>query len=126
MPLDIYLSETADVAAATASDLRLSLEDDGVLRCIQQFAGPSIDPYGSAVVDLASLTELQAALGRARAHFQSGPEQLNVWLGTEVKPQHRELYESVSRVRVLAAIVALEALLAEALATGQFLVLSGD
>ncbi len=136
MSVDIYLAPSSDSGTLASRDPVLTLEDDGlegVLYSIQEFTGaatphdgPEVDGYGTNVFTGAALPALRDALLRALEKFRAGPEERTVWIGTEVKPEHRELYQQVSKDRLVAVTARLAELAQEAISTGQSLVLVGD
>jgi hypothetical protein len=136
MAVDIYLLDSPDLAATPLCEPRLSLEDaglDGLIVCVQEFTGrssatggPEFDQYGSNAFTAQDLPCLSDALARAAAHFRACSEQIPVWVGTEIKPVHRELYEDVPREKLVALITKLRELVQEAIDTGQVLLVLGD
>src|SRR5262245_41550114 len=105
MPLDFYLADTADHLILGTLQPRLSLPEaglTGLLLAIQEFtgparagAGPSLDACGTSVFGRADLPRFRESLTRAAAHFREGPASFQVWIGREVIPIERALFQEV-------------------------------
>ena len=136
MALDFYLASTADHVILGTLEPRLSLPDaglTGLLLAIQEFTGlsspqggPTLDEYGTNVFGRADLPRLREALFRAAAHFRTGPAEFRVWVGREVIPIERDLFQEVTREEVLTAVVGIHRVVEEAIQTGAWLFAVGE
>jgi hypothetical protein len=136
MPLDLYLAGTADHLILGTLEPRLSLPESGLtglLLAIQEFTGPStahggptLDECGTNVFGRADLPRLRESLFRAAAHVREGPSSFQVWVGREVIPLERDLFQEVTREQVLSAVLGIHRVVEEAIQTGSWLFAVGE
>jgi hypothetical protein len=136
MALDFYLADTANHLILGTLQPRLSLPDDGltaILAALHEFTGPStahggptLDEYGTNVFGKADLSRLRTSLRRAASQFSTGPQTLLVWVGREVLPVERNVYQEVTRREILMVVAAIQSVVDEALAAGAWLFAVGD
>ena len=136
MGLSFYLADTAGSQILGTLEPRLALEDEGltgVLAAVAEFVGPStahggptLDENGTNVFGHADLLRLRGALRSAAAQFSAGPPVLRVWVGTEVVPVHRTIFQDISRLEILGVLGAIQGVVEEAIAVRAWLFAVGD
>jgi hypothetical protein len=115
-------------------DVRFRFTDDGTYEYLQpwflkvrQAIGKYVDLYGDATFENSSgLSMLSEAVRNARAEASRQPSRWEVHVGTQVKPERKELYRSMYRRRLLSSIDEFAVLLQEAADLDRPLVFRGD
>jgi len=106
MALDIGVGDGSSPVPSRDEPL-LSLNDDAIysflhplLERLRWETGQYIDLYGDASFSDWRLAALKRMLAQARVLAQAQPESWEVHVGTQIKPERRELWQSLTR-RVL-------------------------
>ena len=115
-------------------DVRFRFTEDGTYEFLQpwflevrQAIGKYIDLYGDVTFDSSNgLTMLTDAVRSARAKAQSQPRIWQVHVGTQLRPERKELFRTMDRGRLLSSIDRFAGLVQEAADLDRPLVFRGD
>jgi hypothetical protein len=115
-------------------DVRFRFAEDGTYEFLQpwflqvrQAAGKYVDLYGDATFDSSNgLKMLVDAVRSARAKAESQPRVWEVHVGTQLRPERKELFRAMDRRQLLSSIDRLAELLQEAADLDRPLVFRGD
>ncbi len=106
MSLEIGIGQDSSWTPDRSEPL-LYLEDDGyywflhpLLERLAKATGQYVDLYGGASFAGDHLTALEQTLADAQQLVMSQPEEWSVHVGTQVSPDHRELYHGAKRERM--------------------------
>jgi hypothetical protein len=93
---------------------------------LHQETGEYIDLFGEASFQAESLQGLERFLSSARALVASQPASWQVHVGTQVSPEHKELYRPVERELLIDLLDRFERVVARAKELGRPVVCFGD
>jgi hypothetical protein len=107
MSLDIGVGDGSSFIPAQGEP-SLSLDDDGyywflhpLFERLRTDTGQYIDLYGDAHFDGECRAALERVLAEARRLAGSQPEEWQVHVGTQLMPEHKELFQRVERETML-------------------------
>jgi hypothetical protein len=93
---------------------------------LQSETGQYIDLYGDASFSGESLSALERMVAEAIALVQAQPAVWQVHTGTQIRPEHKEVYAEVEKDRFLALLQTWEQIIARAKEIGKPVVCFGD
>jgi len=132
MSLDIGIGDGISLAPQP-SEPSFWLENDGyywflhsLIAQLHSETGQYIDLYGDACFAGASLSALERMVGAAIALVQAQPAVWQVHTGTQIRPEHKEVYAEVEKDRFLALLHKWEQIIARAKELEKPVVCFGD
>jgi hypothetical protein len=115
-------------------DVRLQFAEDGTYEFLEPWflqvretTGKYVDLYGDAKFETPTgLVMLADVICKARASAERQPRSWDIHVGTQVRPERKELYRRIDRQQLLSSIDRLAQLLQEAMDLDKPLVFRGD
>jgi hypothetical protein len=132
MALDLGVGDGASLVPQPGEP-SLQLDNDGyywslhpLIEKLHSETGQYIDLYGDASFSGASLSALERMIAEAEKMIQKQSVSWQVHLGTQLRPQRKELYEVVYKVQVLSLLQKWREIVARAKELGKPVVCFGD
>jgi hypothetical protein len=132
MALDLGIGDGVSLIPVQ-SEPSLWLNSDGyywflhpLLEKLQSETGQYIDLYGDASFSGSTLSALERMVAEARKLVGAQPATWQVHTGTQLSPEHKELYAAVDKDRFLALLDKWQQIIARAREIGKPVVCFGD